>query len=332
MLLIAALVLLIAYVMLPRILLGSAYADMRLAPYVMMIALIAVTPVAAGGRVATVLAIGGALFFGVRTAGTIWSFVEHDRAFDAQLKALDVVEPGARIMVLVNVNCVGQWRTTRMDHLGSQAIVRRDAFVNGQWVMPGAQLLSVIYKPAGRFADRSVAVAAAAIVPGAQRADLRGYGGKFSARRVRLFLADRPAARALAARAGSCVAPVVAWRSARRALSRRPQAPRPTRASETPKGSERRADPVTLGAEQGLEDRVDRRGRHRIVAAFALEQLAGGARRDDERKQHGVEMGEVADAVAVRLEHRAQRFARCSGAGGGGRRRARSTATGSPAP
>jgi hypothetical protein len=152
MLLIAATILMIAYVTLPRILLGSAYADMRLAPYVMMMALIAVTPVAAAGRWATVLAVAGTLFFGARTAGTLWSFVEHDRVFDAQLKALDMVEPGARIMVLVNVNCVGQWRTTRMDHLGSQAIVRRDAFVNGQWVMPGAQLLSVIYKPAGRFA------------------------------------------------------------------------------------------------------------------------------------------------------------------------------------
>src|SRR6187402_1049723 len=38
---IAALMLILAYLLLPRILLGSAYADMRLAPYVMMVAVIA---------------------------------------------------------------------------------------------------------------------------------------------------------------------------------------------------------------------------------------------------------------------------------------------------
>ena len=152
MLAIAALILLIAYMILPRILIGSAYADMRLAPYVLAVTAIAVTPVVANGRVATILAIAAALFFAARTTGTTIAFIGHDREYKAQLKALDHVEPGARIMVLVDVQCVGEWRTMRMDHLGSQAIVRRDAFVNGQWVMPGAQLLSVTYKAAGRFA------------------------------------------------------------------------------------------------------------------------------------------------------------------------------------
>jgi hypothetical protein len=150
----AALVLFIAYLMLPRILIGSAYADMRLIPYVIAVGVIAVRPKAeAGKRLGAALAIAALLFFGARTAATTVSFIGYDRAYSRQLAALDVIPRGARILVLVNLPCSAAWVTTRMDHLGSQAIVRRDAFVNGQWVMPGAQLLSVIYKPTptGRF-------------------------------------------------------------------------------------------------------------------------------------------------------------------------------------
>ena len=40
---IAAVMLILAYILLPRILLGSAYADMRLAPYMMLVATIALS-------------------------------------------------------------------------------------------------------------------------------------------------------------------------------------------------------------------------------------------------------------------------------------------------
>ncbi|WP_156680177.1 hypothetical protein [Sphingomonas profundi] len=152
MLAIAALILFLTYLLLPRILLGSAYADMRLIPYVLGIAVIAIRPIDATAPLARALAVAALLFFGARTAATTVNFIRYDRAYARQLVALDHVEPGARVMVLVSLQCQGTWETTRMDHLGSQALVRRDAFVNGQWVMPGAQLLSVIYRPAGRFA------------------------------------------------------------------------------------------------------------------------------------------------------------------------------------
>ncbi|TVV75646.1 hypothetical protein [Sphingomonas solaris] len=152
MLALAALILFIAYLLLPRILLGSAYADMRLIPYVLAIAVIAIRPREDARRIAPVLAVAALAFFGVRTAATTVNFIGYDRAYSRQLAALDVVPPGSRILVLVSLQCQGSWVTTRMDHLGSQAIVRRDAFVNGQWVMPGAQLLQVTYKAAGRFA------------------------------------------------------------------------------------------------------------------------------------------------------------------------------------
>ena len=57
----------VVYVLLPRIVFGSAYADMRLAPYVLAIALIALRPRRGlSFRGASTLAIVGLLFFVVR--------------------------------------------------------------------------------------------------------------------------------------------------------------------------------------------------------------------------------------------------------------------------
>lgn len=149
----AALILLIAYLLLPRILLGSAYADMRLMPYTLAIAVIAIRPApGTSRRFRAGLAIAAGLFCVVRMAATTWSFAQYSHAYDEQLAAIDHIRPGSAVMALVNVQCRSHWRTARMDHLASQAIVRRDAFVNGQWTMAGAQLLTVKYAAAGRFA------------------------------------------------------------------------------------------------------------------------------------------------------------------------------------
>jgi len=149
---VATLFLVIAYIMLPRILLGSAYADMRLTPYALAIGLIALSPPRDSRRFASVLAVAGLIFFVARIGTNTWNFIGYDRAYTRQLRAIDHIAPGSRVLVLVNLQCNRHWPRSRMDHLGSQAIVRKDAFVNGQWVMPGAQLLSVTYAAAGRFA------------------------------------------------------------------------------------------------------------------------------------------------------------------------------------
>jgi hypothetical protein len=138
--------------MLPRILLGSAYAELGLTPFAMGFGLIALTPPGGARRFAAFVAMAGLVFFVVRMSATTWSFFRYDRAYTRQLQAIDHIARGSRVLVLVNLPCNRNWVTTRMDHLGSQAIVRKDAFVNGQWVMPGAQLLTITYAAAGRFA------------------------------------------------------------------------------------------------------------------------------------------------------------------------------------
>ncbi len=144
----SALFLIVVFVLLPRIVFGSAYADMRLAPYLFMIALIAIRiPEGAGPRFAQALAIFGLGFVLIRTAGTTASMYLYDRSFDRELAALDHVPRGARMVSFVGRPCVEEWAMSRRLHLPAFAIARRHAFSNDQWTMAGAQLLQVRYWP-----------------------------------------------------------------------------------------------------------------------------------------------------------------------------------------
>ena len=148
----SALFLTIAYVLLPRIVFGSAYADMRLAPYLFAVALIAIRfPVGVNVRFATIVGLAGLAFFALRTGATTASMVLYDRAYDRELAALDHVPRGARMVSFVGRPCRENWAMTRLLHLPAMAIARREAFSNDQWTMTGAQLLQVRYPPGYPF-------------------------------------------------------------------------------------------------------------------------------------------------------------------------------------
>jgi hypothetical protein len=149
---IAALMLLLGYALLPRILLGSAYADMRLMPYIFAMALIAIRPGSLGPKGVRNLAILATAFFLVRTAATTITFAGYWNHNERQLQALEHVAPGSRLLALTEKPCGMPWSLSRMDHLGGLAVVRRDVFINDNWAMAGAQLLRVRYR-AGRFSE-----------------------------------------------------------------------------------------------------------------------------------------------------------------------------------
>ena len=140
----SALFLAAVYTLLPRIVFGSAYADMRLTPYAFGIAIVAIrlSP-RATPRFAATLAVLGLLFFGLRTAGTTASLAIAGRDQAHSLAALEHVPRGARLVSFVGTRCGRLWRLNRSWHLPGIAIVRRHAFSNDQWDMAGAQLLSV---------------------------------------------------------------------------------------------------------------------------------------------------------------------------------------------
>jgi len=144
----SALFLLAVYVLLPRIVFGSAYADMRLAPFMIAIAIIALRPKAGLTiRHASILAAMGLAFFLVRIAGTTVSFWLYDQRYKAELAALDHVPQGARLITFVGMDCFNPWFQTRLHHLPGIALERRLAYANDQWSMEGAQLLTTRYIP-----------------------------------------------------------------------------------------------------------------------------------------------------------------------------------------
>jgi hypothetical protein len=148
----SALFLSIVFVLLPRIVFGSAYADMRLAPYLFAIAIIAIRfPEGGSRRLVSALGIAGLAFFLIRTGGTTLSMWLYDRAYDRELAALDHVPRGAAMVSFVGRECVEPWAMNRLLHLPGLAIVRREAFSNDQWFMAGAQLLRVHYSAGWPF-------------------------------------------------------------------------------------------------------------------------------------------------------------------------------------
>ena len=149
----SGLVLLAAFLAVPWTVFGSAYADMRLVPYLIAVILIAIRfrgdidyPLANG------LAVAALLFCAVRLVATTASLVIASNDQQAKLEALDHLPMGARVVSLVTLPCLNDWPLPRDTHLGGMVIVRREGFSNDQWAVEGANLLGLRYTAAGRFA------------------------------------------------------------------------------------------------------------------------------------------------------------------------------------
>jgi hypothetical protein len=147
------LVLAAAFALLPRIIFSSAYADMRLVPFAIAVALLAIrfkgeTPV----RFARIVAALALAFLLVRTAANTVSLAMASDDQQAKLEAIDDIPMGARVLSLVGVTCKDKrWPLWRNAHLGSFVTIRRQGFSNNNWENPGSQLLSVRYDAAGVY-------------------------------------------------------------------------------------------------------------------------------------------------------------------------------------
>ena len=150
----SAIVLAVSFAILPRIVFGSAYADMRLVPYLIAVALLAIRfRGAADRKTAQVLAVIGLACSSRRGRR------EHDqprhgrRRPDAQSCTRSTSCPeGARVITLIGMTCSEYWPLLRNSHLGAMVIVRRDGFSNDQWMIEGVNLLDLKYRAAGYFA------------------------------------------------------------------------------------------------------------------------------------------------------------------------------------
>ena len=149
----SAIVLAAAFAIIPRIVFGSAYADMRLVPYVAAVGLLAIRfRGAPDRRTAQVLAILGLLFFGTRTVANTLSLGMAGADQRAKMHAIDQLPRGARVISLNGMPCTEYWPLMRNGHLGAMVIVRREGFSNDQWLLEGVNLLDLKYRAAGYYA------------------------------------------------------------------------------------------------------------------------------------------------------------------------------------
>jgi hypothetical protein len=146
----AAAIALAAFLLLPGQIFGSVFADMRLAPYTVMLGLLALrdTGDARSGKVLMTLALA---FLALRLALTGYVYAEREADLERQLAALDAIPEHARLATLVEVPCHEEWALPWFSHIGSVALVRKHAFANDQWANSSMNPLRVGF-PAGRFA------------------------------------------------------------------------------------------------------------------------------------------------------------------------------------
>jgi hypothetical protein len=148
------------FVLIPGRLMGGAHTDDRLAPYMVAVGLLAIAP--AGGappRFVRTLALAGLAFFVLRMGSATASAALYGKEWAREAKALDHVPRGARMVSFVGFPCDNGWTHSRLEHLPSLAIVRREAFANDQWTVAGSHLVQV-RAPWGAYVDPSQMVGA----------------------------------------------------------------------------------------------------------------------------------------------------------------------------
>ena len=149
----SGIVLAAAFAILPWTVFGSAYADMRLAPYMIAVLLLAIRfRKRIDLQLGSALAVAGLLFCVARIGVTATSLTLASDDQQAKFAALKHVPVGARVISLVGYPCGVTWALPRNTHLGGMVIVRRHGFSNDQWTIEGANLMSLRYTGAGKFA------------------------------------------------------------------------------------------------------------------------------------------------------------------------------------
>jgi hypothetical protein len=148
----SGLVLVAAFLLIPRIVFGSAYADMRLVPYAIAVLLLAIRfRGETTRRLGMALAVLALAYAGIRLGSNTISLAMAANDQQDKLQALGYMPEGSRVAGIYELPCGVQWALPRNSHLGSMVIVRRHGFSNDQWVMEGLNLLDLKYWKAGRF-------------------------------------------------------------------------------------------------------------------------------------------------------------------------------------
>jgi len=146
------------FLLFPFTLAGSAFADVRLLPYAVALVILAFRPAPTMPAATRARWAGLALLaFLVKVAVTTASTTAYDSSYRKNLTALNHIERGSTIAMMVGHSCSAiskRWRHSRLDGLPNIATVRKDSVTNFQFTANNAQLLGV--KPGYRDGDPGV--------------------------------------------------------------------------------------------------------------------------------------------------------------------------------
>lgn len=134
--------LLVTFILMPVNLMGSGFADLRVAPYVPMLFMIALRPVDTT-RFTRLLGAFSITFFALQMIYHAVVYERINRAQEHVLEAVEHIPIGARVFGFSSVRCSGTMAGNRMDHVHRLATVRRRAFTNSTWPFPASQTLIV---------------------------------------------------------------------------------------------------------------------------------------------------------------------------------------------
>jgi len=118
----------------------TQFASVRLIYVACAFTLLAVRPKA---PLPSWVAPAGLAFVALRLTSVLLSTIEADGRFEKQLEALDHIARGSRVIAFTAIDCERHWQPDRRAHIASMATVRRDAFVNDQFVTSEGQLLKI---------------------------------------------------------------------------------------------------------------------------------------------------------------------------------------------
>ncbi len=143
----AGLGLLATYAAMPSIVMTSAFADTRLMHVVLIVLILSVRWQTSNRLVAHVFAAVFLGVFGLRMAATTHAWALANRNISSHLLAIRDIPPGSRILSFMLNKCdENDWPIRyEYNHLTDMGVVRKNAFVNSQWAVPGAQLLRITY-------------------------------------------------------------------------------------------------------------------------------------------------------------------------------------------
>lgn len=137
------------YALLPERIDGSEIVDVRLLTLAMLLALGLLDWSQAPARTRRIVAWSGGAVLALRLGIIAVQFPVYQASYTAELRALDPVTPGARVLLLRRQSCANvEWRMSRLDNLGALASVERQAWINSHWQIKGLHMLSARYDPA----------------------------------------------------------------------------------------------------------------------------------------------------------------------------------------